>query len=316
VKSVRRARGRTWKRCPWSWLSCVGIVLCGCVNLPSGPAERALYLDLRKIVDANEDGGWTVDWLRLQANLEPALRSTCQVDTRAREALDAWLGEQIALVGGPAEHAYLTRGRDLNGVSRSLSIERTRSLLRYAGSRAALDCPFWLSPKAAFAGEQGDAARWVLLGETQAFGTFTVPGNVPALGGGGRLFLGHGIGSRLTLAGGIDLAASGTFIPNPGAGPGVEAYLTLATPVLLRGTSFSRLYDIELAPVIRLSQGQPSWPPGARVQVGAGYASVKTSQFMPYFMFYAGYEIHPAKTKLGVDHTIQLGTRIAFDVAL
>jgi hypothetical protein len=297
-------------------IASVCLIAGGCVSLPNGPAERALYLDLRKIVDTNEDGGWTVDWLRMQANLEPALRSTCQVEPRTRAELDAWLGEQIVLAGGPAEQAYRLHGTALGGLASSLSLERTRALLRYAHSRAPLDCPFWLAPNAEFAGVQGDAARWVLLGETQAFVTFMLPGNVPALGGGGRLFLGHGIGSRLTLAAGVDVAASGTFIPSPGAGPGVEAYLTLATPVLLRGTWFSRLYDVELSPVVRLAQGRSSWPPGARIQLGGGFSSVRTSQFMPYFMFYAGYEIHPADGRFGVDHTIQLGTRISLDGAL
>jgi hypothetical protein len=293
----------------------IGLTLCGCVDLPNGPAERALYLDLRKIVDTNEDGGWTVDWLRLQANAEPALRSVCQVERGTRDELDVWLADQIALAGGPAKRAYLAHGRDLGAVSHSLSLERTRALLQYASSRAAEDCPFWLAPNSVFAGDQGDAAHWVILGETQAFATFTVPGNIPALGGGGRLFLGHGIGSRFTLAAGADVAASGTFVPSGGRS-GVDAYLTLATPALLRLTRFSRMFDVELAPVVRLSQGQSGWPPGARIQVGAGFSSVRISPFMPYFMVYAGYEIHPTDTKTGIDQTIQIGTRIAVDGAL
>jgi len=293
----------------------VTLALSGCATLPNGPAERALYLDLRKIVDTNEDGGWTVDRLRLQANAEPALRSVCRVEPGTLSALDAWLAEQIQIAGGPAKDAYLARGRDVHAVSHTLSLERTRLLLQYASSHTAQDCPFWLTPNPQFAGEQGDAQRWVILGETQAFGTFTVPGKIPALGGGGRLFIGHGIGSRLTLAAGADAAASGTFIPSSGGG-GVDAYLTLATPVLLRLTAFSRLYDVELAPVVRLAPGQTAWPPGARVQLGGGFSSVRLSPFMPYFMLYVGYEIHPTNRNAGVDHTIQLGTRISVDGAL
>lgn len=298
-------------------LSMIGIAcaLSGCVTLPNGPAERSLYLDLRKIVDANEDGGWTVDWLRLQANAEPALRSACQVEPQARAALDAWLGDEIQRVGGPAEQQYLSHGKNLEAVAQALSLERTRALLRYANSRADQDCPFWLAPNPNFAGEQADAQRWVLLGETQAFAAFTMPSNVPALGGGGRLFIGHGIGPRLTLAAGVDVAASGTFIPTATSG-GIDAYLTLATPVLLRLSWYSRMYDVELAPVVRLSSGQSSWPPGGRIQIGGGFSSVRLSPFMPYFMVYAGYEVHPVGPSSKIDHTIQLGTRIALDGAL
>jgi hypothetical protein len=300
----------------WAASVCTALALCSCATLPNGPAERALYLDLRKIVDVNEDGGWTVDRLRFQGNAEPALRSVCQVEPSTLATLDAWLAEQIRISGGPAEKAYFANGRKLHAVSHTLSLERTRALLQYIEQRTASDCPFWLSPSAAFAGEQGDAQRWVILGETQAFGTFTVPGNIPALGGGGRLFLGHGIGSRLTLAAGADIAASGTFIPSGAQGGGVDAYLTLATPALLRLTAFSRMYDVELAPVVRLSQGARAWPPGARVQLGGGFSSVRISPFMPYFMLYIGDEIHPTNTRAGIDQTIQLGTRIAVDGAL
>ena len=37
---------------------------------------------------------------------------------------------------------------------------------------------------------------------------------------------------------------------------------------------------------------------------------------MPNFMLHVGYEIHPAETQQGVDHTLQFGTPIALDGAL
>ncbi len=298
------------------WAVSVLLLCCGCATLPRGPSERALYLDLRKMVDSSEDGGWTVDWLRLQGNAEPALRSVCQVEPATRSALDAWLAERVARAGGPAEQAYRANGKHLDRVAETLSLERTRALLSYANEHAAKDCPFWLTPKPSFRGEQGDSGRWVLLGETQAFGTITLPSKVPALGGGGRVFLGHGLGSQLTLALGADMAASGTFIPSQGGAQGIDAYLTFASPVLLRVTRFSRLFDVELAPVIRRASGKKTWPPGARIQLGYGFSSVRTSPFMPYFMFYVGYEIHPTNGRYAVDHTIQLGTRLSLDLAL
>ncbi len=287
----------------------------GCATLPRPPAERALYVDLRKMVESSEDGGWTVDRLRLQANAEPALRSVCQVDEATRRALDAWLAEQLELAGGPAERRYRENGQRLDGVGESLSLERTRALLQYARGLAAADCPFWLAPVANFSGMQGDVGRWVLLAETQAFATVTFPSAVPALGGGGRLFVGHGVGSQLTLALGADVAASGTFIPSNGAGQGIDAYLTLASPVLLRISRFSRMVDLEVAPVMRLAHGQTAWPPGGRVLLGAGFASVRTSPLMSYFVFYGGYEVHLGGDGRRPDHTAQLGTRIAFDWA-
>jgi hypothetical protein len=283
-----------------------------CATLPRDTAERSLYLDLRKIVDTSEEGGWTVDSLRLEANLEPALRSTCEVDRTVRAELDAWLSAEITRAGGPAEQGYLAHGRELGAVRESLALERTRRLLRYAEARAAIDCPFWLRPAPRFAGVQGDFQRWVVLGETQAFGTVMVPGPIPALGGGGRLFLGRGLTPRGTLALGADLAASGTLLPGD---HGIDAYVTFATPVLYRFAEFSQLWDVELAPVMRFSHARQSWPPGGRIEVAGGFSSVTLSPFMSYFMFYVGYELHGVGPHEHPDHTFQLGTRIAVDWA-
>lgn len=287
--------------------------LCSCASLPARPAVRALYLDLRKIVEVNEDSGWTVDAWRLHANSEPVLRSVCQVGPAQRAELDAWLGGEIERHGGPARQAFLQNGRDLSAVATALSLERTRMLLRAAESRVSEDCPFWLAPRRDFAGEQGDYRRWIVLGETQAFGTVEVPGPVPALGGGARLLFGRGVTPTFTLALGVDAAASGTFIPSSGQGGGVDAYVALATPILLRATRFSRLFDVELAPVVRFAPGKSAWPPGARVELGYGLASIRQSAFMSYYTIYAGYELHGVGSSDGIDHTLQLGTKLSVD---
>jgi hypothetical protein len=303
-RGVRAASNSRALRCG------VGVLvwqLAGCATLPPERAERSLYLDLRKIADA--DSGWTIDSTRAQANREPALRSACEVTPAARAELDAWLAERIRSAGGPAQTLYAAHGHELGAVSEVLSLERTRLLLRDAESHAA-ECPFWLSPRGDFEGVQGDYSRFVGLAETQAFLTVQVPHAVSALGGGGRLFVGYGLGPRTTLALGADLAASATFLP---VANGIESYVTVAVPVLYRWSQFSTLWDIELAPVVRFSPNDKSWPPGARVEAGWGFSSVTLSSFMSYFMLYGGYEIHGLGGEAALDHTIQFGTRIGVD---
>jgi hypothetical protein len=286
----------------------------GCATLPCDAAQRALYVDLRTAVDASEDDGWTVDWVRLQANAEPALRSACQVTPRTRAALDRWLDASIQREGGPAERIYHAHGDRIGPASEVLSLERTRALLQFASAHAPHDCPFYLQPKADFEGVQGDAGRWLLLAETHGFVTFVIDTRVPALGGGGRLLLGHGIGSRWSLAAGAELGAAGSFIPSKQGG--VDATATLAGPLLLRLTSFSHLYDVELAPVVRFAHGTRALPPGARIELGFGFASLRSSAFMSYFMLYAGYEFHPHVQDSPADHTLQAGTRLAVYLGL
>jgi hypothetical protein len=285
--------------------------LSGCLAVPSGGAERALYVDLRKIVETNEDAGWIVDQNRLLANLEPALHSLCQVQASARTRLDGWLGSQLELTGGSAESIYRAHAKQLGPAREALSLERTRALLRYAQTRADAECPFWLEPNPHFNGQQSDVGRWLVLAETTAFASLVLQRWIPALGGGGRLLVGHGIGTSWTWAAGAELAASGAFVPT--GGQGFDATANVALPLLLRFTRLSRVLDLELAPVVRFSSESPSWPPGARVQLAAGISGLRGPAFMSTTLLYLGYEFHPAIGRVAADHTLQLGTRLALE---
>ena len=95
------------------------------------------------------------------------MRSACQVEPVLLDDLEAWLNGQIALAGGPSERIYRETGGDLGAAQKSLSLERTRTLLRYGRAHVADDCPFWLRPNPRFGGTQGDAGRFVLF-TTQA----------------------------------------------------------------------------------------------------------------------------------------------------
>jgi hypothetical protein len=273
-------------------------------------AQRALYLDLRKIVETKEDSGWVVDSVRQLESLEPTLHSLCQVEPYTRRALDAWIDRGLQLAGGSAENSYRAHGHSLEAASHALTLERTLGLLRY-GEAHAHECPFWLEPRAKFDGQQYDGAHWVVLAESTGFASLVLKSWIPALGGGGRLLLGHGIAAQLTLAVGGELAASGTFVPQDGQG--FDATAALAAPILLRYTRLSRMLDIELAPVVRFAARHKSWPPGARIELGVGISGLRGAAFMGYNMLYLGYEVHPRIAHIAMDHTIQLGTRLALD---
>lgn len=283
--------------------------------MPTEPVERALYVDLRKAVELSEDTGWVVDGAQIRSNAEAVMRSVCQVDPALRDDLEAWLNGQIMLAGGPAERIYRTTGGDLSAASRALSLERTRMLLRYGRVRAGDDCPFWLQPNPRFRGTQGDGGRFVVLAETHGFASYVLNNNTPALGGGGRLFLGYGLSSKLTLALGGDVGGSGAFVPTSGKGSALDATVNLAIPVLLRFTRFSRIFDFELGPAVRFSGGQVAFPPGGRVELGGGIATMRGASFMPYGMLYLGYEYHPQTRTASADHTLLVGTRLAVDWA-
>jgi hypothetical protein len=290
-------------------------MLAGCATLPVDRAERSLYIDLRKAIQLSEDTGFFIERVQLRANEEQALRSVCQVEPAQLDELEAWLTSQLALAGGPAEARYRESGGNLSTVSEALTLERTLALLRHARAHAGEDCPFWLRQSRHFQGVQTDSGRFVVLAETLAYASYRFEQQIPALGGGGAILLGHGVGSRLTFAVGGELAARGELVTNHENGRSLTSTFTAATPVLFRITRFSRAFDVQLAPIVRFDPGQRVFPPGGRIELGAGLTAMRGPALMPYFMVYMGYEYHPHTSRRNADNTIQVGTRLAVDWA-
>lgn len=308
------ATHETPRRLQRACLAGLAALLAGCASLPEHPAQRGLYVDLRKAVELSEDTGWFVDRVQLRANAEAALRSACQVEPAMRDDLEAWLGGQIALAGGPAERLYREHGGDLDAADDALTLERTRALLRYASAHAAEDCPFWLTADPEFEGVQGDAGRFVVLAETLGYGSLVLEDGEAALagGGGGRLLFGHGLGERFTLALGLEVGGVGTFQSEDG-GSSIEPAFGAGVPVLLRWTQFSRIVDLELAPVARLESVGDLLTPGLRVLVGGGFSTMRASAFMPYGVLSLGYQYHPPDSVGPAEHSVLIATRVGID---
>jgi hypothetical protein len=296
-------------------IACACCALGGCAPLPESKVQRALYVDLRKAVELSADTGWIVDRLELHGNAEHALNSACRVDPAMRDDLDVWLTGRIALAGGSAEEIYRATGGDMSAASTSLTLERTRALLRYANAHAAEDCPFWLEPDDDFNGVQGDAGRFVLLGETFGYGAVVLERGEAALAGGGagRLLLGHGLGSRFTLAAGLEVGGMGTFQSVEGERR-IEPTFAIGAPVLLRFTHFSRIVDLEVAPVARF-ESSDLLTPGVRVLIGGGLATLRASAFMPYGIIALGYQFQPPDARKPADHSVMIATRVGIDWA-
>lgn len=299
-------------------LSVLASLAClGCAALPPAGPQRALYVDLRKAVDLSEDtGGWVIDRVEIESQAGPALRSVCRVDPVERARLERWLDGQLALGGGSAQALYERSGGDLDAAMDALTYERVRSLLRYGERHAEEDCPFYLHPEPDFAGVEGDADRFVLWLESVGGGAIVLEGGKVALGGGGggRVFAAHGIGATLTLAIGGELSGNGAFVENSAGARTIETTFTAAVPVVLRVSDIARVYDFELAPVVRLATADDELPPGLRATAGIGLTGSRGAMFMPYVLLWLGYEIHPARGSDPIDHTVHVGTRVGVDL--
>lgn len=287
----------------------------GCVTWPHDPVERALYIDLTKAVQLSNDTGWVVDRVQLENNSEGAMRSVCQVAPERQRALEGWLDARIQKLGGSAQRVYESHGKDLDAASDILELERVRALLSFARVRADEDCPFWLEPTPDFRGVQSDAERWVILADTLGYGSLILEGDNEALGGGGggRLFAGYGFGPEWTLAIGGEVGGSGAFVKNEMGKRTIDTTFNAAAPVLLRLTRYSRMFDFEVAPIVRFNPDTDILPPGVRTSVAVGFSTMRSAAFMPYALLWLAYEYHPADNRGPEDHSLHIGTRVGVD---
>ena len=296
---------------------CVVVVLglAGCMRIPEKSSTQALFVDLRKTEQLSEDAGWTIDRLELEDNLETALRSVCLANEETRQDLAEFLEREIDALGGSAELQYAKNGGDIDELSDVLSLERTAMLLELAREHAAEDCPFYMQPQPDFSGVENDLERLTVWVESQGFGAVLFERGSAALSGGGalRILLGHNLSARWTLAVGGEFGANGTLTGNKGAADQLDTALIAATPVVLRLTDLSRIFDLEVTPVVRFNQGEKVLPPGVRTTIGGGLAGLRAGGFTPYLIVYAGVEWHASQPGVPSSTSLRAGTRFGVD---
>ncbi|MEL6182398.1 MAG: hypothetical protein AAFS10_25805 [Myxococcota bacterium] len=288
-----------------------------CTHVPERDPERALFLDLERIVSTRERTvEWVIDESEAEYALPTLLRSVCKVKPEGRLRLKQWLDTEIESHGGSAEALYLNNGRDLDKVSDLLRLERVRSMLVYAQARAD-KCPFWLHEQEHFAGIHSDARRIVLYLESNGGGWVVFRGGQTFAGGGGsaRVSVGFGMSERLTLLLGAEFGGQGIVggQEDEEDEQQVSANLVVGVPFVARFVDASRLYDIELAAIALTNPQTDLFQPGGRVLIGTGLATPRIGAFMPSAVFMMGYEYYPAASGLPVTHLVRIGTRVGVD---
>jgi hypothetical protein len=282
--------------------------------LPPGAPERALYGDLRRIVETRDRTDWVVDRIELDEIAPTTMQSACRTTPATREALRRWLDRRIVAEGGPAREAYLRAGGDLDAVSDIVTLERIRLVLDHADAHALADCPFWLTPEADFAGVQSDAGRFVVYFETMGGGELSWSEGRGTLGGAGagRLLPAVGLGPRATLLAGAEVGGGGA-LARDGSG-GIRASFAAGLPLLLRMQSATRFWDVEVAGTARVPSGDlDALRPGARASVASGISALRISSLMPYFGLWIGYEYLPAADGEPAVQVARIGSRFGVD---
>lgn len=288
----------------------------GCAHLPETPVDRALYLDLRRIVDTREQLGWVIDQVEFDATASVTLRSMCQVAPERRQAVKTWLDEKITEMGGSARAVYENAGKDLDAATDILTYERVRGLLLYGESRID-ECPFWLEADTEFAGVQSSGERFVFVLESAGYGgLFISPGETRFGGGGGaRIVPSWGISDRWLVGAGFEVGGNGFFSEGQGSQT-LSTVFSAAVPVLVRLRDLSWVVDVEIMPIVWFTPDQFEFKPGIRVAAGVGLSTVRLAAFMPVGLLRISYEYHPERSSgLPETHFIGVGTKVGFEVS-
>jgi hypothetical protein len=286
-----------------------------CATLPRQPTERALYIDARKALRAESRLGWTVDRVEITEAAVQTEPSACHVTPERRAALRAWVDQRIAAEGGPAAEQF-ARGRPKDELKEAIELARTKELLAQVEQHVPADCPFWQRPEEPFEGLHTVSDRFVLIAESAGGGSLSFSnGNVEAGGGGAaRLFAGYGLGAHLELAIGFEAGGDAVLQKQPDADGTLQANgaFRFGVPAFLRVIDLDWVYDLELAAMSRLTNGELR-PMGARVALAGGVSGLRRIGLMPSISIWLAYEIFPAQDSRAAEHVLRIGTKVGID---
>ena len=81
---------------PFLGLALLAVAALGCgTTLPPDRPTRALYLDLRRVVETRQRTEWVADRAEVEALASQTLRSACGATVQTRTALEQWLDEEL-----------------------------------------------------------------------------------------------------------------------------------------------------------------------------------------------------------------------------
>ena len=295
-------------------LMIAALALSGCaVSAPEASVDRALYSDLRKIVETRQRTSWFLDSKELDDSLPLALRSLCVCDPVHHEAVSTWLRAEIEAMGGPAEAAFEARGRDLDEVEALLTLERTLMVLTH-GLEHLDQCPFWVESDSDFTGIHSNADRFVLLVESNGGGSMIVSDSKVGFagGGGGRVLGAYGLGEGMTLGLGGEMGGRGAL--GDAQDSNISANFVVGLPLLLRLHSLSRAYDLEAMLTGTSNPADFDFRPGLRLTLAFGLSTVRVGAFMPTILGMLNYEFQPSHEALPTTHIFRIGTRFSISL--
>ena len=271
----------------------------------------SLLLDMERIVAAQERAGWFAERQgqeRIQGNVFETL---CRATPAARRGALSLAQRRAQQLGDPRA-VFEREGQELTSdVRAALRAERVALALKLGIEAATNDCPFWVKPRDGYLGIHTDRYRLTLNGESggsvqlrRSEGRWTFGG-----GGGGRLLLGYGVATSLTVLAGIEFGGGAMLKPGEGETRFVVNYFP-ALPFVIRFRDLDWHYDVELTPVALFQSDNTRISYGGRFGLAIGTSALLTQGLIPWGGLAVAYEHYFGIDGRPAAHFIRGGLRI------
>lgn len=293
-------------------LAC-GVLL---IVVPVAASDRAadgLVFDARKIVSSQEDAGWKIDKYEIEDMMPDALLSVCRAPVTAQQAALAIVQERTRALGGPLIEA-LKRGAAIDEVPKLVGASRVEALLSEALRRRTRECPLGLRADPNFAGIQTGAHRFFISGEGGGLfvGQRSNGKNNVGGGGTGRLLLGYGLNYRRTLLMGLEFGGNALFERGSDE-VNFPVQFTAAAPLVLRHHLLTFHHDLELAPIMHLTEADTRPSFGGRLGTTLGVSTMRIRRIMPWAGATLALEYAMANSYRAAVTAVKGGARVGFD---
>lgn len=301
-----------WRRVG-AWCGGVLASVLSAAPVSAQPADarggQGLYDDVERIVAVEETTyDWFLDEDHLTRIYPTVLRSLCQATPTARRAALETARADVAKRGDPAK-IFAVRQRRTTEVDDALHAARIAAALE-RGLASEASCPFWVRPEPGFVGRQRDIERLTVNVETGGVAQVRQSGTDRVFGGAGgvRLLAGYGIGRRVKLLLGGELAGGALFRFREASRFGVALFP--AVPFVLRINDGSVHFDFEAAPVGFFTADDRRLSYGVRGGFGLGVSVLRTRSVIPWAGPAIAYEHHFAGGGRAAADVLRGGIRV------
>jgi hypothetical protein len=300
-----------------AYLSIFLLFQLGCAAAIPLPSGQGLAYDLDRVVEAQEQTGWSIDELETNEALKDTLQSLCRANAQEQQQTRILLDKDLLKAGGPSRLQWRSGQRDMRRLRPALRAERNLGLLDFgllAQKRGA--CPLGWEAQSPYQTIQDPMARWMFGIQTGGRAYAQVENGVLGAGGGGagRLIMGPTFNRRWGLLAVLEFGGAGRFESfDLGQPIDVPDLLVMPAALLQLRRQFGSYYlFMESGALGFLSKEDPDLRGGLRSAAGVGITRIKVGPVLPTLGAFIGYDRIAAGTSSAVIDQVYTGVNAGF----